>query len=73
MMEADSPRQRAIKVQGSDVWYSGNYLDRRVDLRQKTYGRIGKAFELAFKHRQLDSGPVVYWACDALQQIIISP
>jgi len=28
----------------------------------------GQAFELAFKHRQLDSGPEVYRACDSLQQ-----
>ncbi|WP_455233160.1 tyrosine-type recombinase/integrase [Geopseudomonas aromaticivorans] len=28
----------------------------------------GQAFELAFKHRVLDSGPEVYRACDALQQ-----
>lgn len=30
----------------------------------------GQAFELAFKHRELDSGPEVYRACDALQQTI---
>ncbi|KPB36941.1 Integrase [Pseudomonas amygdali pv. sesami] len=30
----------------------------------------GQAFELAFKHRVLDSGPEVYRACDALQQTI---
>lgn len=30
----------------------------------------GQAFELAFKPRQLDSGPEVYRACDALQQTI---
>lgn len=30
----------------------------------------GQAFELAFKHRQLDSGPEIYRACDALQQTI---
>ncbi|RYF50711.1 MAG: integrase [Cytophagaceae bacterium] len=30
----------------------------------------GQGFELAFKHRQLDSGPEVYRACDALQQTI---
>ena len=30
----------------------------------------GQAFELAFKHRQLDSGPEVYRACDSLQQAI---
>ena len=30
----------------------------------------GQAFELAFKHRQLDSGPEVYRPCDSLQQAI---
>ncbi len=30
----------------------------------------GQAFELAFKHRELDSGPVMYRACDSLQQTI---
>jgi integrase/recombinase XerD len=30
----------------------------------------GQAFELAFKLRQLDRGPEVYGACDALQQTI---
>ena len=30
----------------------------------------GQAFELAFKHRQLESGPEVYRACDSLQQTI---
>ena len=30
----------------------------------------GQAFELAFKHRELESGPEVYRACDALQQTI---
>lgn len=30
----------------------------------------GQAFELAFKHRQLDGGPEVYRACDSLQQTI---
>jgi hypothetical protein len=25
-------RQRAVKVQGSEIWYSGNYLDLRVDI-----------------------------------------
>ncbi|WP_025754714.1 MULTISPECIES: tyrosine-type recombinase/integrase [unclassified Pseudomonas] len=28
----------------------------------------GLAFELSFKHRELDSGHEVYWACDSLQQ-----
>lgn len=28
----------------------------------------GQAFELAFKHRMLDSGPETYRACDSLQQ-----
>ncbi|WP_223810477.1 tyrosine-type recombinase/integrase [Pseudomonas coronafaciens] len=30
----------------------------------------GQAFELAFKHRQLDTGPEVYRACDSLPQTI---
>lgn len=30
----------------------------------------GQAFKLAFKHRQFDSGPEVYRACDSLQQTI---
>ena len=30
----------------------------------------GRAFELAFKHRELDRGPEVYRACDSLQQTI---
>jgi len=30
----------------------------------------GQAFEPAFKHRELDSGPEVYRACDSLQQTI---
>lgn len=30
----------------------------------------GQAFELAFKHRQLDGGSMAYRACDALQQTI---
>ncbi|WP_456017505.1 tyrosine-type recombinase/integrase [Pseudomonas fluorescens] len=30
----------------------------------------GQAFELAFKHRQLNNGTVAYRACDALQQTI---
>ena len=30
----------------------------------------GQAFELAFKHRQLDIGPEIYRACDSLQQTI---
>lgn len=30
----------------------------------------GQAFELAFKHRMLDSGPETYRACDSLQQAI---
>lgn len=29
-----------------------------------------QAFELAFKHQMLDSGPEVYRACDSLQQTI---
>ena len=30
-----------------------------------------QAFALAFKHRELENGPEVYWAFDALQQTII--
>lgn len=30
----------------------------------------GQACELAFKHRELESGPEVYRACDSLQQTI---
>ncbi|WP_219853391.1 integrase [Stutzerimonas stutzeri] len=30
----------------------------------------GQAFELAFKHRELENGPEVYRACDSLQQTI---
>lgn len=30
----------------------------------------GQAFELAFKHREPDSGPEVYRACESLQQTI---
>lgn len=30
----------------------------------------GQAFELAFKHRQLERGPEVYRACDSLKQTI---
>nr|WP_240995942.1 MULTISPECIES: tyrosine-type recombinase/integrase [Pseudomonas syringae group] len=30
----------------------------------------GHAFELVFKHRELDSGPEVYRACDSLQHTI---
>jgi hypothetical protein len=25
-------RERAVKVQGSEIWYSGKYLDLRVDI-----------------------------------------
>lgn len=32
--------------------------------------RKGQAFELAFKHRELERCPEVYRACDALQQTI---
>lgn len=32
--------------------------------------RKGQAFELVFKHRQLDSGPEVYRACDSLLQTV---
>lgn len=43
--------------------YRGLRPDSRLVMTHK-----GQAFELAFKHRMLDSGPEVYRACDALQQ-----
>lgn len=47
----------------SEAEYRGLRPDSRLVLTHK-----GQAFELAFKHRMLDSGPEVYRACDALQQ-----
>lgn len=45
--------------------YRGMRPDSKLVLSHK-----GHAFELAFKHRQLDSGLEVYRACDSLQQAI---
>lgn len=45
--------------------YRGLRPDSRLVMTHK-----GQAFELAFKRRELDSGPEVYRACDALQQTI---
>lgn len=45
--------------------YRGLRPDSRLVMTHK-----GQAFELAFKHRELKSGPEVYRACDALQQTI---
>lgn len=45
--------------------YRGLRPDSRLVLTHK-----GQAFELAFKRRELESGPEVYQACDALQQTI---
>lgn len=47
----------------SEAEYRGLRPDSRLVMTHK-----GQAFELAFKHRVLDSGPEVYRACDALQQ-----
>jgi len=44
----------------SEAEYRGLRPDSRLVLTHK-----GQAFELAFKHRMLDSGPEVYRACDA--------
>lgn len=49
----------------SDSEYRGLRHGSRLVMTHK-----GQAFELAFKHRELKSGPEVYRACDALQQTI---
>jgi|TARA_A100001518_G_C1227220_1_gene79975 site-specific recombinase XerD len=49
----------------SEAEYRGLRPDSRLVMTHK-----GQAFELAFKHRMLDTGPEVYRACDALQQTI---
>lgn len=49
----------------SEVEYRGLRPDSRLVMTHK-----GQAFELAFKRRELESGPEVYRACDALQQTI---
>lgn len=49
----------------SEVEYRSLRPDSRLVMTHK-----GQAFELAFKHRELESGPEVYRACDALQQTI---
>ena len=56
-------RQRRRWGLSSDSEYRGLRPDSRLVMTHK-----GQAFELAFKHRELDSGPAVYRACDALQQ-----
>lgn len=50
---------------GSDAEYRGLRANSRLVMTHK-----GEAFELAFKHRDVESGPEVYRACDALQQTI---
>jgi site-specific recombinase XerD len=52
-------RERAWGV-SSETEYSGLRPDSRLVMTHK-----GQAFELAFKHRLLDSGPEVYRACDS--------
>lgn len=49
----------------SEVEYRGLRPESRLVMTHK-----GQAFELAFKRRELESGPEVYRACDALQQTI---
>jgi len=56
--------QRCWGLSGTD-----EYRDLRLGSKLVTTHK-GQAFELAFKHRQLDSGPEVYRACDSLQQTI---
>lgn len=56
--------QRRWGTSGTDE-YQGQRQGSKLVMTQK-----GQAFELAFKHRQLDSGPDVYRACDSLQQTI---
>lgn len=50
---------------GDPLEYQGLRPESRLVMTHK-----GQAFELAFKRRELDSGPEVYRACDALQQTI---
>ena len=52
-----------------DAWFADEYRGFRPGSKLVMTHK-GQAFELAFKHRQLDSGPEVYRACDALQQTI---
>ncbi|MDS9770469.1 tyrosine-type recombinase/integrase [Pseudomonas aeruginosa] len=54
---------------GWGVSSEGDYRGLRADSRLVMTHK-GQAFELAFKHRELESGTVVYRACDALQQAI---
>lgn len=49
----------------SEIEYRGLRPESRLVMTHK-----GQAFELAFKRRELESGPEVYRACDALQQTI---
>ncbi|MCY1292488.1 Tyrosine recombinase XerC [compost metagenome] len=48
---------------GDPLEYQGLRPDSRIVMTHK-----GQAFELAFKRRELENGPEVYRACDALQQ-----
>ncbi len=54
--------QRGWGVSGADD-FRGLRPSSKLILSHK-----GEAFELAFKHRMLDSGPEVYRCCDTLQQ-----
>ena len=56
--------QRRWGLSGANE-YRGLRPDSKLVMSHK-----GQAFELAFKHRMLDSGPETYRACDSLQQTI---
>lgn len=58
----------AVRLErGWGISSSAEYHGLRPDSRWVMTHK-GQAFELAFKHRMLDSGPEVCRACDALQQ-----
>jgi len=56
--------ERRWGLSGADE-YRGLRPDSKLVMSHK-----GQAFELAFKHRMLDTGPETYRACDSLQQAI---
>lgn len=61
-MPAASPRsKRGLPLAYNAAEYRGLRPGSKLVMPHK-----GRAFELAFKHRQLDGGPVACPACDAL-------
>lgn len=58
-------RLRRRRGVSSEIGYRGRRHDSRMVMTHK-----GQDFELAFKRREVESGPEVYRACDALQQTI---